>query len=83
MKILTEREQLEKRIAELDSLINYHHLPLKIAQRRYEIKDKWLVSFWIVSPVSTLKYVYDNESNVHDQLYDYRDLLRKERNNLD
>lgn len=76
MEIKTEKQQIRERIIELDDIISEQQERSVRAYRRYEMKSDWAFTFWIWNNSSTLKFIYDREELIKQNLIDYRQILR-------
>lgn len=83
MKIKSTRLQIQEGIDELDRLIKWQqNLSVVKARRKLYKKSNWLFSFWIWDNSVTLDFAYETELSIRKQLEDYREVLRKELNEL-
>lgn len=82
MKILSEKEQLIKKLEEINSAINHQNFVVNRAYKRKERKDNWGVLSFITDDYSMLEYNYDMAVSNKKLLMEYFDVINERLENF-
>lgn len=83
MIIKNEKQQLREESHRLSDLIDWQAIKVRQAQKKYNIKKNWIISFWIGSDADTLKFVLNNEKDITERLITYKNIINDRLMNLE
>jgi len=75
MIIKNEKQQLGEESHRLKDLIDWQVIKVRQAQKKYNIKKNWIISFWIVGDADTLKLVLNYEKDITERLITYKNII--------
>lgn len=75
MIIKDEKQQLGEESHRLSDLIDWQAIKVRQAQKKYNIKKNWIISFWIRSDADVLKFVLNNEKDIIERLITYKNII--------
>lgn len=75
MNIKTEKEQLRERRNELEQLISWQDRKAQQAKKRYDFKRNSIFSFFIATDTDMLRFLYERELNISQNLTDYLNII--------
>lgn len=75
MIIKNEKQQLREESHRLSDLIDWQAIKVRQAQKKYNIKKNWIISFWIRSDADVLKFVLNNERDITEILIAYKNTI--------
>lgn len=75
MIIKDEKQQLGEESHRLKDLIDWQAIKVRQAQKKYNIKKNWIISFWIGSDADVLNFVLNYERDIIIRLIAYKKII--------
>lgn len=75
MIIKNEKQQLGEESHRLKDLIDWQEIKVRQAQKKYNIKKNWIISFWIGSDAEVLNFVLNYERDIIIRLIAYKKII--------